>query len=887
MVECPEEKCYRTLTKGECKKPNSWLIFNRVHKKMFNRATSKIVYKNIFLKNLMERLGGNPTKKQLEKALCKFFKEYIEDSDKKLEYEVMLRSDLEEWIQEGGVIPIQQQIIRIASQNRPTKTSSSKKTSSKKTSSKKTSSKKASSKKASSSKTASRKATVVSARVTAARERVLQEAEDQVRQAIDNPPALLSLTEQERSVQFDQLPNDPAYTPKPHQHKVVEHMAKIDHNVTRGLLCAHQTGSGKSLTALWVAKKMLELGRVSYVNIVAPKVSMPEFARAKKTAGMTKQQAIKTRIVSHDEFRLNKSGRDWKDTLIIVDEVHLFTKKKLKALQVSGAKYLMLLSATPTPNSPYEIINLINILYPDSKAHKRWEPKDWVNATLSEKRAFTKNMVSVHGVNAEGIIDQIGRGKIPEANGYPSYTLREVSVPMKEAQTERYRRLLESRGGVDFFNDEIEIKPFFLPDRRIVDKYHTDLNDSLKVTPKIRKIAEDVIAELGKPYNQNRPHKTGGRLVVFARYMETIKDIKRALEALHERSGRNTDLTIEIYTGETSPKERKRIKKNFNEGKVEVLILSDAASVGLDLKCVSNFYVGDITWNSAKMNQVIARSIRYKSHSDDVCSHRHVDVLLYTSVKAPAAEDLTVFDAYILKRAIKRGNLIGNFIEDILKKSSIEQSDDPLAENNSRRPLNHTSSRKKSSSPTKKSSSSSSSSRSKSPTKKSSSSRSQPAGKKWDTILKGWESGEKIPSIKGSVFWETSAVKPGAQNRYKERQVDASAELPMSTNSDTSSFRQYISTSSPVAFDNLSGSARLVIPPDTGKNFAHIGAFYANATTLQAVEFWKLVASEVRKELAKPGVNKLYVSTHGQGVPWLHVRIEKTPRYYASELKNT
>lgn len=108
---------------------------------------------------------------------------------------------------------------------------------------------------------------------------------------------------------------------------------------------------------------VLELGRVPYVNIIAPKVSMGEFIRAKKTSRMTKSQAIKTRIISHDEFRLNKTGREWKDSLVIVDEVHIFTQKKFKALQKSGAKYFVLLSATPTPNKPSEIVPMINILY--------------------------------------------------------------------------------------------------------------------------------------------------------------------------------------------------------------------------------------------------------------------------------------------------------------------------------------------------------------------------------------------------------------------------------------------------------------------------------------------------------------------------------------------
>lgn len=179
-----------------------------------------------------------------------------------------------------------------------------------------------------------------------------------------------------------------------------------------------------------------------------------------------------------------------------------------------------------------------------------------------------KNMISIHRVNSTGHMDMIGRDIIPAADGYPGYKVNTVTVPMKPGQTERYRNLIDSRGGADVvFDDDVELKPFFLDDRKIVDKYHEDMDDPLKVAPKIRKLAENVFHDLAKPFNKNRPHRTGGRIVVFAKFMESVRDVTHAIKTLHDQGGTGNDLTIETYTGSTNVKERKRIKNAFNSGK--------------------------------------------------------------------------------------------------------------------------------------------------------------------------------------------------------------------------------------------------------------------------------------------------------------------------------
>ena len=51
-----------------------------------------------------------------------------------------------------------------------------------------------------------------------------------------------------------------------------------------------------------------------------------------------------------------------------------------------------------------------------------------------------------------------------------------------------------------------------------------------------------------------------------------------------------------------------------------------------------------------------------------------------------------------------------------------------------------------------------------------------------------------------------------------------------------------------------------------------------NATDKQQKAFWKKVSNSVTKMLKTH--DKVWVSTHGKGVPYLHVRIDTVPKYY-------
>lgn len=82
-----------------------------------------------------------------------------------------------------------------------------------------------------------------------------------------------------------------------------------------------------------------------------------------------------------------------------------------------------------------------------------------------------------------------------------------------------------------------------------------------------------------------------------------------------------------------------------------------------------------------------------------------------------------------------------------------------------------------------------------------------------------------------------------------------------------------------ISFANLSEDATLVVPRPTNidTNYAHLAVFIRTATQEEKRDLWKLTARRY-KELI--GTEKRWLSTSGLGVYWLHLRIDRRPKYY-------
>lgn len=88
-----------------------------------------------------------------------------------------------------------------------------------------------------------------------------------------------------------------------------------------------------------------------------------------------------------------------------------------------------------------------------------------------------------------------------------------------------------------------------------------------------------------------------------------------------------------------------------------------------------------------------------------------------------------------------------------------------------------------------------------------------------------------------------------------------------------------------IVIKNLSRDTMLVIPDlNSSKNFAHLTTFMIEVDEREDKElieqYWKAVGETIKTEIEKNGKNGTWVSTSGLGIPWLHMRISQSPKYY-------
>ncbi len=87
-----------------------------------------------------------------------------------------------------------------------------------------------------------------------------------------------------------------------------------------------------------------------------------------------------------------------------------------------------------------------------------------------------------------------------------------------------------------------------------------------------------------------------------------------------------------------------------------------------------------------------------------------------------------------------------------------------------------------------------------------------------------------------------------------------------------------------VCFSNLGRDSRLISPcPISSKSvsrFPHFSAFLHNSDQPLIHTLLRKISTELRATLIEKEDSKLWLSTSGAGVAWLHIRIDATPKYY-------
>jgi len=218
----------------------------------------------------------------------------------------------------------------------------------------------------------------------------------------------------------------------------------------------------------------------------------------------------------------------------------------------------LFLTATPFVNSIDDLVNLATVLTAGRGTISRSNVFD----ALQGKVIFQPKVIS---------------------DDFPKVKEEYVYIDMDEEYQKAY--ISEMKDGEEFTSNA-----FYNAYRRAVNS----LGDSY-TTQKIQAII-DII--------NDHPER---RSVVYTNWIKY--GVKTLTDSLNDHG-----ITYEVIAGTISQKERQRIVDAYNNGKVDVLIITAAGSEGIDLKETENIFVLDPVWHPAGIEQIIGRGVRYKSH---------------------------------------------------------------------------------------------------------------------------------------------------------------------------------------------------------------------------------------------------------------------------------
>ena len=425
---------------------------------------------------------------------------------------------------------------------------------------------------------------------------------------------------------------------QPHQQRVIDKL-KASH----GVLVAHGVGSGKTLASIAAAEAM---GLPIEAIVPAPLIANYHKEMAKhlgKEPGDARVRSYE-KAVRDKDINLN--------ALAIMDEAHRARNagtqiSKHVAGQVAKAKARLLLTGTPVYNQPYDLAALLN-----TAAGRKVLPDD--------PSLFKKTFVGEETVQAP-LLTRI-KGKILG---------HEVADVKEQKLINRDRLISAARGYVDVYQGGGENFPRRADEHHMVDmspkqmemyKFHMNkmpwyLKAKIKAgLPLDKQESKDMNAFQGalrQVANTPKPYSTGmtdedeqghtPKIQLMTKHLQEMhaKDpnfrgvvysnyLNAGLEPL-SRSLKGAGIPHHVFTGEVSKAQRAQMVNDYNSGKTPVLLISGAGSEGLDLKGTKAIQVMEPHWNESRINQVIGRGIRYKSHEHLPDSERQVKVMRYTS----------------------------------------------------------------------------------------------------------------------------------------------------------------------------------------------------------------------------------------------------------------
>lgn len=410
----------------------------------------------------------------------------------------------------------------------------------------------------------------------------------------------------------------------PHQRKVVQWLDQH-----RGIVAVHTTGSGKTLTAVTASQCFLDQNPGSSVVVLAPKSLLANFQKEMVRYGGLDPNDPRYHFYSFEKFFLEKNYASLCfGKMLIVDEAHMVRTEAATQTDISSlgslsakeekefrnraqkiiecakiAKRVLVLTATPFVNDPYDLANLVAMVKGISPPSKQ-EWKKMLEGPKKVMRSFLSDTFHFYSVQKT------------LANKYPEVRMHYRVLYMDDAFYEEYRKIEQQ--------DKTVLEKYLIGKNpnAFLHGFRTallKLPDNAKLQYTLKKI-EEIADDSSK------------KMVIYSNFVDAgVNQVSNILR-LHR-------IPYAEITGAMSANKRRKAVDAYNSGEKRILLLSKAGGTGIDLKATTQMIIMDIPWNPATLDQAIGRVARFESHSNLPLEKQKVDIYVLATEKPKALAD--------------------------------------------------------------------------------------------------------------------------------------------------------------------------------------------------------------------------------------------------------
>ena len=445
----------------------------------------------------------------------------------------------------------------------------------------------------------------------------------------------------------------------PHQKSFVDRVKKLP--PTAGIIAAHGTGTGKTVSAIAAFETLKEQKKAKRVLVIAPaglrdnflNKGVKKFTDSKgiivSSPGKDPGESVEYIVTSYAAFRKNPDAfiDAYKPDVLIADEFHRAGEpsgKTHQAIQKARARVpkFIGLTASIVQNKPSEVVPLANIARgPGNEVgNKKQFTRKHVQKRTSKQRGvfggrtFERRLVRQPEIG-KALGDTIHYVEDLDASKKPTKETVTVEVKMSSEQLKLYRMSMKGvdpkivdkiKRGEDVSKREaMNVFTKLVRARQVSNSLHTvrsgmPLEAAAERTPKIKKILDDAAAHIKKTPD--------AQIIIYTNIVHGGVDV---LEAGLKKRGISYGKFIGKGQKGVTEETRQKAVDDYVAGKNKVILITGAGAEGLSLGNTTLVQLADGHYNPERISQAEARGVRAGGLAHRAPEKRKVQVRRYVS----------------------------------------------------------------------------------------------------------------------------------------------------------------------------------------------------------------------------------------------------------------